>query len=101
MATYLILNCVFLAMVIIALRVKIGRPSKSILITLAILLALTAIFDSVIIGLGIVAYNTDTILGLYIGLAPIEDFFYAILAVIVVPTLWNGITLKKETHGVK
>ena len=53
------------------------------------LLVLTAIFDSIIVGLDIVGYSADKILGLYIGSAPVEDFFYAVLAAIIMPVLWN------------
>lgn len=96
MATYLILNIVFMIVVIALLRMKPARPSKRTLITLVILLVMTAVFDSIIIALSIVDYNPDKILGLYIGFAPIEDFFYALFAVIVVPLIWNGLALRKK-----
>jgi lycopene cyclase domain-containing protein len=91
MATYVIVNIIFIAIVLLLLRERPGRPSRASLITLAILLALTAVFDSIIVGLSIVGYDASKIIGLYIGNAPIEDFFYAVLAVIVVPTLWQKI----------
>jgi len=68
-------------------------------IALAVLLVLTAVFDSIIIGAGIVAYDTEKILGLYVGLAPVEDFFYAILAILIVPTLWNLFEPKKGSKN--
>jgi lycopene cyclase domain-containing protein len=61
------------------------------MVTLAALLAMTAIFDNLIIMSGIVDYNHTLLLGVYIGVAPVEDFFYAILAVILVPALWHSI----------
>ncbi len=67
----------------------IKKPTKAWWLTLAILLVLTAVFDSLIIWAGIVGYDTQKILGLYVGKAPIEDFFYAVLAVVIVPALWN------------
>lgn len=73
----------------------IKKPTKSWVITLGALLVLTAIFDSIIIWAGIVGYDSHKILGLYIGFAPIEDFFYAILAVLIVPILWNVFDTKK------
>jgi lycopene cyclase domain-containing protein len=54
-----------------------------------ILVVLTAVFDNVIIGLDIVGYDPQRILGIYIYKAPVEDFFYALLAVYVVPALWQ------------
>lgn len=65
------------------------KPTKTWLYMLIALLILTAVFDSLIIWAGIVGYDTAKILGVYIGFAPIEDFFYAILAAVIVPALWN------------
>ena len=70
-----------------ALRVR--KMMKGQLITFAIIFVMTVIGDSVIIGLGIVEYNPHSILGLRLGLAPIEDFFYPLTAAIVIPTLWK------------
>lgn len=57
--------------------------------TLAAVLGLTAIFDSLIIAAGIVGYDTGRILGIYIGRAPIEDFAYAAVSVMLVVLLWE------------
>lgn len=89
METYLLINIVFILGVILAFRIKIKKPSKKSLLLLAILLVMTAVFDSIIVGLDIVSYVPSNILGIYIGNAPIEDFFYAVLAVLLVPTVWN------------
>lgn len=89
MTLYLILNILFLVTVL-ALLPKISiRPTKAWWVTLFIVVGLTAIFDPIIIALHIVAYNPATTLGVYWFGAPIEDFFYAIYAVMVVPLLWN------------
>ncbi len=87
--TYLIVNLVFLTCVIVLFLQYIKKPNKVWWITLVTLLILTAIFDSIIVWADIVGYNITKILGVYVGFAPIEDFFYAILAVIIVPALWN------------
>jgi lycopene cyclase domain-containing protein len=50
---------------------------------------LTAIFDNVIIGTGIVAYDDELLLGVKILYAPIEDFAYTAVALVLVPTLFN------------
>jgi len=93
--TYLILNLVFLLAVIILFRKDIKKPTKTWWLMLAALLLLTAIFDNLMIYLGIFGYETSKTLSIYIGLAPIEDFFYAILAAILVPILWRR--LKKPS----
>jgi lycopene cyclase domain-containing protein len=55
----------------------------------AVMFTLTAIFDNVIIGTGIVAYDDELLLGVKILYAPIEDFAYTAVALVLVPTLFN------------
>lgn len=88
--TYWILNLVFLAITAVLLVVfRKNFPKSAWLSTLLIMLSLTAIFDNLIIGTGIVAYDQDKISGLKILLAPIEDFAYTVTAALLLPTLWN------------
>ena len=94
MATYLILNLVFMVIACILAGIKVSRPSKTTVFTLVTLLAMTAVFDNLIVGFSIVDYNPEKILGIRIGIAPIEDFAYAILAVILVPTIWSKLGKK-------
>lgn len=89
MATYLLINIIFLVVTFIVLRVRPRTPSKRWLVALAALLILTAVFDSLIVFVSIVGYDPEKILGIFIGFAPIEDFFYALYAAIIVPILWN------------
>ena len=53
-----------------------------------VLFVLTAVFDNVMIGLGIMQYSNEAISGLRVGLAPLEDFAYPLAAVILLPSLW-------------
>lgn len=90
MATYLILNLIFLLAVLTVLLLgKMFSWNKAATATLVTLLIFTAIFDSLIIHFGIVAYDERLILGVKIGEAPIEDLFYAVLSVVMVVSLWN------------
>ncbi|MBC7518184.1 MAG: lycopene cyclase domain-containing protein [Microbacteriaceae bacterium] len=57
-------------------------------IVMAIVLIMTAVFDNVMIGIGLVGYDASRISGVYIGLAPLEDFAYAVAAVILLPSIW-------------
>jgi lycopene cyclase domain-containing protein len=57
-------------------------------LALIVMLVLTAIFDNMIIGFGLVDYDPELISGVRIGVAPIEDFAYTVVAMIVVPMLW-------------
>ena len=96
MATYLIVNLVFMTA---TLAVLIGRKilvwNKSSLMTLIIALSCTAVFDSLIIHYSIVQYDESLTMGWKLGHAPIEDFCYAALAVVLMPSLWK--LVKKDT----
>jgi len=90
MYKYLLLNLVFSLVLIFCIAVvkpKIFR--KRLLLVLAGMLLATAIFDSLIIGFDIVRYNREFISGLTIIKAPIEDFFYTVVAVLLTITLWE------------
>ena len=94
MATYVALNVVFLAVVLAVLKWRrLLVWNRSVIVTLCILIACTAVFDSLIIAAGIVDYDTTKTLGIYIGAAPVEDFMYALLAAVIVPALWKGFGL--------
>lgn len=90
---YLTLNAIFLGVIALFFFVTIlvvGRrfPWRTMLITLAIMLVLTAIFDNIMIGVGLVAYDDTLISGLRIGIAPIEDFAYTVAVCVIVPCVW-------------
>lgn len=83
--TYLWLNTIFLgALVLLALPVFKKLPWRAIALSTIALLVITAVFDNVIIGLGIVAYDEQLISGVKIGLAPIEDFAYSLAAPLMI-----------------
>lgn len=94
--TYIILNVLFIIGVLVIFHRYIRKPSTTWWIILAALLVLTAVFDNLIILAGIVGYDSTKLLGLYVGVAPIEDFFYAILAAILIPILWQIFDPKKQ-----
>jgi len=89
MVTYLLLNLVFILVIGAAFRLDEQRFTKRTALMIGVLFALTAIFDSVLVGLHIVGYDADHILGIALGLAPLEDYFYPLLAILLVPVLWK------------
>ena len=103
MATYLLVNVLFLAAVLLVVRfafgVRLTKPTKAWWLMLLVLLILTAAFDSMIVGFGMVAYDPQKILGVMIGTAPIEDFFYAVLAAIIIPVIWHRLEKKYDGHN--
>jgi len=104
--TYLLLNLAFLAVVaLVAVATLIARRAprwRVIALTAIPLVVLTAVFDNVLVGVGIVAYNPHLISGLRLGVAPVEDFAYAIAAVVLLPCLWSLLmprsTLRPTEH---
>lgn len=98
MATYVVLNGLFLAVVlgVLAWR-KLLRTGRAVWVTLVVLLLTTIVFDSLLIYLGMFTYPADKILGIRVGLAPIEDLFYALLAGLAVPAIWKGVDRERKT----
>jgi lycopene cyclase domain-containing protein len=73
---------------------KFGLRLTSLGVPIAALLIGTAVFDNLIIAAGLVAYDDSLNLGIRIGLAPIEDFLYAIAAVMVTASFWHILARK-------
>ena len=90
--TYWSLNAIFLSVVAIVAIVAIATRRTprwlAILLAAGILLVLTAVFDNVMIAIGLVGYDRALISGIFIGRAPIEDFAYTIAAVVLLPSVW-------------
>lgn len=90
--TYLLLSMLFLAVAVVIAAIAgrgIRRPPFAALSIAAFgLLVLTAVFDTVMIAAGLFTYTDERIVGLRIGLAPVEDFAYPLAAVILLPALW-------------
>ncbi len=91
--TYLLMSLPFLALagaVLVVTRRRLGAPVPVALgLALAVLLVLTAVFDNVMISVGLVAYGEAQRLGLSVGVAPVEDFAYTIAGVLLLPALWH------------
>lgn len=97
MATYVILNSVVLSIIVLVMK-KLGLQwRRRMTYLLVVLLGATIIGDSMIIGAGIVQYDPRLILGVYIGLAPVEDFFYAAAACVMIPAIWR--VLERKRHA--
>jgi lycopene cyclase domain-containing protein len=90
--TYWLLNLPFLAVVaVVALAAILARRAprwRAVGLTAIVVLLLTAVFDNVLVGTGIVGYDPALISGVLVGVAPIEDFAYAIAAIVLLPSLW-------------
>ncbi len=105
--TYLALNAIFLAVAgVVAVAAvlrhrRTGRGRRfaaAIGITVAITIVLTAVFDNVMIAAGLFAYDADRLLGLSVGLVPVEDFAYPVGAAILLPSLWILTGRQNDIH---
>jgi len=76
-----------------------ARRALAVAIGAAVLLALTAVFDTVMISAGLFGYAEGTRLGATIGLAPVEDFAYPIAAVLLVPAVWTLVVSPRRGSG--
>jgi len=69
-------------------RLSIGRVAGALGVALLVLFALTAVFDNVMIAVGLFDYGEHALLGIRVGLAPLEDFLYPLCTVLLMPALW-------------
>ncbi|UFU06875.1 lycopene cyclase domain-containing protein [Ruania halotolerans] len=88
--TYLSLAVVvLLAAGLFALVVHRRRgPWARVAVLALVLVALTAVFDNVMIAADLFGYAAEHTAGVWIGLAPIEDFAWPLVAALLVPALW-------------
>lgn len=102
--TYWALNAVFLLPALVvgvmgALLLK-GRHRRAALAAAGgaavVVLVLTAVFDSLMIAAGLFTYAPDLISGVFVGLAPLEDFAYPVAAVLLLPALWTILGERKR-----
>jgi len=54
-----------------------------------LLVALTVVFDTLMIAADLYVFDPDLILGVYVWGAPVEDFAYALAASMLMPALWT------------
>jgi small toxic polypeptide LdrA/B/C/D len=91
--TYLLLCACFVAAAVAAAVLARRRGGvghvRALAVTAVVLMALTAIFDNVMIAAGLFDYTSDRIWGVRIGHAPLEDFAYPLAGVLLLTAVWN------------
>lgn len=96
--TYWMLNALFLAAVIVTvLAALLSAPSRrgdrqrwrATALTGVVLIVMTAIFDNIMIAIGLVDYNPEVTSPARLGVAPLEDFSYTVAAVLLLPAVWS------------
>ena len=118
--TYWAINAVFLGLVAVtagaALLLRWARTrstrasstrgdlapvARAVGLSTAVLLVMTAVFDNVMIGVGLVGYDESRISGAFVGIAPLEDFAYAVAALVLLPSVWTLLGSRRETEAAK
>lgn len=98
--SYWALNAVFLGLVaIVAGAAALANRAprwRAIALAAVPLVLLTAVFDNLMIALGLFGYNEQHISGAFIGLAPLEDFAYTLAVVVLLPSLWHLLGSRRE-----
>ena len=88
--TYPLLTLIVLGIfAIFAMVMKRWVNWKVLVPTAIFMLLMTLVFDNLIIGTGIVDYDYSKTSGLRLFLAPIEDFAYTLVALVLVPSLFK------------
>ena len=67
---------------------------KPMMVAASVMLFLTLVFDNLIIASGIVDYDPEKISGIRLGVAPIEDFAYTLVALVLIPSVFNFLRIK-------
>lgn len=67
-----------------------------VIVTTLVLLALTVVFDSLMIAAGLFRYAPELLLGAHLWLAPIEDFAYPLAGAVLLPALWAFLLSRRE-----
>lgn len=101
--TYALLSAGFLAAAVVPALLAMGAGSNArpvwpaVAIAGVALLALTAVFDSLMIAAGLFSYEQSLVSGLHIWLAPVEDFAYPLAVAIALPAIWAWLTRPNAT----
>ncbi|MDN5820463.1 MAG: lycopene cyclase domain-containing protein [Brachybacterium sp.] len=87
-------------LVVFMLAAVLRRPGRrwwlTTAVTIAVLLVLTAGFDTVMIAADLFRFADDDLLGIRIGLAPLEDLAWPLAAGLLLPALWLLLTPQEE-----
>lgn len=100
--TYAMLIAPLLVAALIAVAVALRRRRRSwaaLAIAAGVLLVLTIVFDTVMIAVDLFRYDDALLLGPAVGLAPIEDLGYALIALCVVVALWRLLPSRVRTSS--
>ncbi|RQP11255.1 MAG: lycopene cyclase domain-containing protein [Microbacteriaceae bacterium] len=90
-ALALVVSAVSVRLILGAVARRRGRPLPVMptLVTGLVLVVLTLVFDNLMIGVGLYGYPAEQLLGVRIGLVPLEDLSYPIATAALLPAVWH------------
>jgi len=96
--TYLQLALVVVLLAaVVAILARLGRRWwAATALTSAALIALTIVFDSLMIHLDLFRFDQAHLAGIYVLLAPLEDLAWPLAAGLLLPSLWLLLTEQEE-----
>lgn len=102
--TYTIIVVPFVVLTVLVTLATLRRPAfgqrmAASAISAVVLLVLTAIFDNVMIGVGLIDYPEQHLSGLRIGIAPLEDFSYPLCAAFLVPAVYTLLARRPDREA--
>lgn len=80
---------------LLALLLRKRLNLKALGLAAALTLVMTLVFDNLIILFGIVGYDESLISGVKLGVAPIEDFSYTLVGLVLIPLTWELLGRKR------
>lgn len=87
-------------LLVLVLAAMLRRPDRrwwtSTAVTVLALIALTIGVDSLMIAVDLFRFAEEDLLGIRIGLAPVEDLAWPVAAGVLLPSLWLLLTPKEE-----
>ena len=91
--TYLLLCVPFVVASVVVAAIARRRAPRGHAVALAItagaLVALTVVFDTLMIAAGLFEYGAEQIAGPRLGLAPVEDLAYPVAGLLLLSAVWN------------
>lgn len=101
--TYSLLALPFLLAAVVVLGVarrRHGVPALAVVAaTTGVLLVFTLVFDNLMIAAGLFTYGEGHVLGVRLGLAPLEDLSYPLAGALLLPALWHLLGARASGSG--
>ncbi|MGC0141610.1 lycopene cyclase domain-containing protein [Pseudactinotalea sp. Z1732] len=82
---------------LVAGRRRGGRWWAATALTAVVLIALTIVFDSLMIYADLFRYDEAHLIGVYVLLAPVEDLAWPVVAALLLPAVWSLLGPRRRT----